>query len=588
MRLPTTPIRRSGLAALATTLVIGGAVTGAGTAHAEAEFDLARVSGDNRYATSAKAAEAFGAARTVILASGEPGRYPDALAANYLAGVENAPVLLTKRDATPDVVKKAIEDSGARNIVLVGGEGAISAEQEQALSQDYQVRRLAGDDRYGTASAIIEDGGDAQGDTALLATGTNFPDALGGGPVAFGEKMPLAITRVGDMPDDVLAALKSAGVTKVLVLGGKSAVSDAVVEELKKEGIEVTERFAGADRAETSAMLGRYAIESLDFSDTAANVASGYVDGDGADALGGAALTGKQNRVLLITKTQDTAGAAILAFLKDFADTLEEGLVFGGTSAVAQDLELTLEKAVLGSGAQIGNELYDTPQEALDAAKEGDTVTVFGQDNPGFTVKTKGVTVQGEGQAAVDAAVQVVGVDGVTIKNLTITPSNVGGEVAGVYLDNAEGVTISGNAFTGTAQEGSGVINTSGGADEVATITKNTFVNLLRGTFANPSAEYTIDDNVFRDNKVGTANDAPSTITGNRFLDNTVEGIGLGVAGSTVTGNSFGPHDVYVKDYTADKAYDLAKMITDNSFENEVTVTEDGTAIVDKKEPAAP
>lgn len=584
----STSTHRLGLAALATSLVLGGSVLGAGTAQAAADADLDRVAGANRYETAALAADRFGRTGTVILASGEPGRYPDALAANYLAGLENAPVLLTKKDTTPDVVKQAIRDSGARNVVLVGGESAISSGQEQALSQDYTVKRLAGDDRYGTATAIIERGGDTPGDTALLATGTNFPDALGGGPVAFAEDMPLAITKPGDLPDDVLAALKSAGVSKVLVLGGESAVGQAVVDELKKEGIEVTKRFAGSDRAETSAMLGRHAVANFGFSETAVNVASGYVEGDGADALGGAALTGKQERALLITKTQDTAGAAVLAFLEDFSDSLTDGLVFGGDSAVAQDLELELEKAILGSGAQVGNELYDTPAEAVTAAKEGDTITVFGTENEGFTVDKPGVTIRGEDGAAVTSAIEVLGVDGVTIADLTITPSNVGGEVAGIYLDNAEDVTITGNSIEGTAQEGTGVINTSGGADEVATIRNNTFGNLLRGTFANASAEFTIDDNVFRDNKVGTANDAASTITGNRFIDNAVEGIGLGVPGSTVTGNSFRPHDVYVKDYTTDKTYDLEKMITDNTFDEEVTVTEDGRAIVEKQETATP
>ncbi len=97
------------------------------------------------------------------------------------------------------------------------------------------------------------------------------------------------------------------------MLGGESAVSKAVETELKDKGITVEKRFAGTDRAETSAMLARYAITNLGFKDTAVNVASGYVKGDGADALGGAALTGKQERALLITKSEDTAGAAILS-----------------------------------------------------------------------------------------------------------------------------------------------------------------------------------------------------------------------------------------------------------------------------------
>ncbi|HEU4514805.1 MAG TPA: cell wall-binding repeat-containing protein [Nocardioidaceae bacterium] len=584
MRTPMN-IRRVGLATLATSLVLGGSVVTAGSASAEADFDFQRVSGENRYDTSAKAAEAFGAANTVIIASGERGRYPDALAANYVAGLENAPVLLTRQDETPAEVKQAIKDSGARNIIIVGGESAVSAAQEQALSQDYSVKRLAGDDRWGTAAAIIAEGGDAQGDTALLATGMNFPDALGGGPVAFAEKMPLAITKVDDMPDNVVDELKAAGITKVLVLGGESAVSKAVETELKDKGITVEKRFAGTDRAETSAMLARHAIANFGFKNTAVNVASGYVKGDGADALGGAALTGKQERALLITKSEDTAGAAILKFLGDFAGTLTEGLIFGGTSALTQSLELQLEKAVLGSGAQIGNVLYDTPQEAIDAAKAGDTVTVFGQDNPGFTVKTAGLTVKGENGASVKEAIQVLGVDDVTISGLTITPSNVGGQVAGIYLDNAEDITITGNTVLGTANAGAGVINTSGGEAETATIRNNTFRDLLQGVFANPSATYVIDDNVFRNNTAASANDTASTITDNRFINND-EGIGLGAAGSTVTGNSFGDNEVYVKDYTSDPAnYDLQNMITENDFDNEVTVTEDGSAIVDK--PAA-
>jgi hypothetical protein len=61
------------------------------------------------------------------------------------------------------------------------------------------------------------------------------------------------------------------------------------------------------------------------------------------------------------------------------------------------------------------------------------------------------------------------------------------------------------------------------------------------------------------------------------------------VAGSTVTGNSFAPHeDAYVRDYTTEKVYDLKKMITDNTFENEVEVSADDTEIVDKDTTATP
>ena len=130
-------------------------------------------------------------------------------------------------------------------------------------------------------------------------------------------------------------------------------------------------------------------------------------------------------------------------------------------------------------------------------------------------------------------------------------------------------------------------MNSSGGeAKEIAEISDNTFRDLRQGVFANDSAEFVIDGNLFRDNFVGSANDATSEITDNRFIGNEFEGIGLGAPESTVTGNSFAPHEeAYVRDYT--DSYDLAAMIEANEFENEVEVDETDDSIVDKDETTA-
>jgi putative cell wall-binding protein len=579
-----TPRRRAGIAALATSLVLGASLATAGSASAAPDFGFDRIEGANRYATSAAAATEFGKADTVILASGEKGRYPDALTANYLAGVKNAPILLTRKDSVPTEVKKAIADSDAKTVLIVGGTDVVSQSVQDDLDGTYTVRRIAGPNRFATAAAVIDEGDKASTDTALLATGRNFPDALGGGPLAFAEKMPLAITEADDAPDNVVKSLDRAGITKVLVLGGKDVVSDAVVQELADSGISLVKRFDGVDRADTAAQLAEYEIAQYNFSKAAVNVASGYNDGDGADALGGAPLSGKTQRPLLITKTQNAPGAAVLKFLGDHSATLTEGTIFGGTAALTKDAENQMVKAVLKDGAlnQTTNAFYPTAQAAVDAAKAGETINLFGS-NAGFVVKTKDLEIVGDSGATVTSAISVLGVDGVSISGLKITPSNVGGpQVAGIYLDNAEGVTITGNDISGGPANGAGVINTSGGDNEVATISDNKLHDLTQGVYANPSATFTITGNEFRDNVAGSANDAVSTIKGNEFVNNT-EGVGMSVAGSTVTGNSFvNSSDDHVGDYTSDKAYDLDAIIAANTFDEEVVVNADGTKIVDK------
>ena len=584
--MPST-VRRTGLAALATSLVLGGSIAAAGTASAEARFDLNRISGTNRYETAAKTAKEFGTADTVILVSGESGRYPDALTANYLAGLKDAPVLLTQKDTTPTDTKAAIKDTGAGNIIIVGGTSAVSQEQQDALDGTYNVRRVAGADRYATAAQVIAEGDEAQGDTALLATGLDFADALGGGPVAFAEDMPLAITRPNDAPDNVVKELQKAGISKVLVLGGEAAVGKAVVDELDQAGITVEERFNGADRAETSALLAQYAIDTYKFDATAVNVASGYVDGDGADALGGAPLTGKQNRALLITKSRTAAGAGVTQFLSDNAKTLTDGTIFGGEAALDSSVEYAMEKTVLGSGAQntTTGEMYDDVQSAVTDATKGDTITVFGTDNEGFTVTTDGLTIKGEDDAAVTTAIVVQGADDVTIAGLALTPSSTGGQIAGIYLNDVDHAKIEANTVTGNgngASAGAGVINETGGADEVASIIGNHFADLHQGVFANPSADFTIKTNVFDNNAAGSANDAASTITDNQFVNND-EGVGLGVTGSTVEGNSFANNSPdHVGDYTDNTSYDLKQMIADNHFDEAVVVSDDDKFIQDE------
>ena len=307
-------------------------------------FAFTRVAGSDRYGTSVDTAKAFGASTDVILASGDNGHYADALTANYLAGIKGAPILLTQKDSTPSAVALQIAASGAQNVWIVGGYAVISAAQETALKTQYAVHRLAGADRYLTAAAVIGAGGTARSTTAILATGQNFPDALGGGALSYVKGMPLAITQTDTLPASTLTALQSAGTTNVIILGGPTIVTQKVVDALAAGGISVLTRLAGIDRSATSALLAEYEINQ-GLLNTGVNVASGFALGGGADALGGGALSGQQNRPLLITNSAAQAGPGVDAFLTGHSDSLVGGYLFGGTGAVSAAVEATMTAA---------------------------------------------------------------------------------------------------------------------------------------------------------------------------------------------------------------------------------------------------
>src|SRR5664280_10213 len=169
-------LRRVGIVGLST-LVATTMMTG--VASANSTFAFTRLAGVDRYATSVATAVQFGHSTDVILASGEAGHYPDALTANYLAGAKSAPILLTQAASTPANIATQIAASGATHVWIVGGTTVISAAQAATLASTYTVTRLGGADRYATATQVMG-AVTATGHTALLATGENFPDAIGG------------------------------------------------------------------------------------------------------------------------------------------------------------------------------------------------------------------------------------------------------------------------------------------------------------------------------------------------------------------------------------------------------------------------
>src|ERR1035437_152495 len=424
-------LRRVGIVGLSTLVAT---TMMSGVASANSTFAFTRIAGVDRWATSVATAQQFGASTDVILANGENGHYADALTANYLAGAKHAPVLLTQAAATPANIAAQITASGATHVWIVGGTTVVSAAQEATLASTYTVTRLGGADRYATASQVMG-AVTATGHIALLATGDNFPDALGGGALSYAKGMPLAITQSNTLTPSTLAALKSAGTKSVLVLRGTDAISQGVVDSLATNHITVAQRFNGADRAETSSLLADYEI-SQGFSATAVNVASGYVNGGGADALGGSALSGQENRPLLITNSNIVEGAAVDAFLVNHAPTLASGFIFGGTFAISQAVQDSMTAAATTVAT---NQAYTVVPSTATTKAIGGVVSY---------------TVTGLGTAPVD--VQLFNASNVTVATggqVTFTGTNPGGtgnfalqgtNSAALTIVNAQTTTING------------------------------------------------------------------------------------------------------------------------------------------------
>jgi hypothetical protein len=113
------------------------------------------------------------------------------------------------------------------------------------------VPGLGGADRYETAALVAERVLAASPDpvTAVLVTGTNFPDALVAG--VWHEQSVIVPTRVDAVPWSSLEVLANSRVTQLVIVGGTAVVSSRVEAFVSLLGKPVT-RVAGADRYATS------------------------------------------------------------------------------------------------------------------------------------------------------------------------------------------------------------------------------------------------------------------------------------------------------------------------------------------------
>jgi uncharacterized protein YjdB len=113
----------------------------------------------------------------------------------------------------------------------VGGKGVLSTSIDSSLVNS---KRLSGADRYLTNLSINNEFADNFNfDTVYLASGNDFPDALGGAALAAKNNAPIFLTDKNSISLENINFLKSKNVKHVVILGGLGVVSGSVDNTVK-------------------------------------------------------------------------------------------------------------------------------------------------------------------------------------------------------------------------------------------------------------------------------------------------------------------------------------------------------------------
>ena len=304
-----------------------------------------RVSGEDRVATAIRLARSAPVASdTIVLARADDPT--DALVAGPLAGVLDAPVLITAPDRLDPRVLDEIRRRDASEVVVVGV--APTADVIASLrAAGLDVTRIAGTDRFTTADTVARAVWDATGAgpgarTALLALGEHpipsrqWPDAMVGSYLGAATGQPVLLTGPDGLPADTAELLGT--VHALTVIGGTVAIPGEVVAGLDAS----VRRLAGEDRYATAVQVLEHLASrvSVDVEQVWAATGTNWPDAITA----GPAVAARGEALVLIDGSGSGFSTATSAWMQRHADATTAGRVIGGTVAVVGDALTTFSR----------------------------------------------------------------------------------------------------------------------------------------------------------------------------------------------------------------------------------------------------
>lgn len=131
----------------------------------------------------------------------------------------------------------------------------------KVFAKDIKINRIAGQDRFDTSAKISQNGW-SESYYAVLVNGNMYADAAVSSPLAYKFEAPILLVNKDSIPTNIVTELQRLKTKKVFIIGGTSAISKNVEDQLSSLGISIEERIAGNDRFETALKVKHHLISA--------------------------------------------------------------------------------------------------------------------------------------------------------------------------------------------------------------------------------------------------------------------------------------------------------------------------------------
>lgn len=272
--------------------------------------------------------------------------FADSMSATGLAGVLDAPILLTSQSYLSHSTLSELKRLGVRTVYLIGGEVALPAasiEPGLRAAGVTDIRRVAGSSASDTslecaeAIASLKQNPSEPLDKIIVATPTTFEDAISMSSFAYAYRVPILLQSDGanvherSLSDEAKGFVSSHGRNAtVFVPGGVNAVSwESAEGTFGKRVVRLTE---GTTAYDTSNYIANYMVDHGYLDPSVVTVACGASGAKGLDGLAGGALAGRSNGVMLLMNGNPALGPVDNTVVDGFI--AERGSQITGVNAI--------------------------------------------------------------------------------------------------------------------------------------------------------------------------------------------------------------------------------------------------------------
>ena len=206
--------------------------------------------------------------------------------------------------------------------------------------------RAAGETRYATMAALLPKAPWKAERTVVLASGSNYPDALAAASLAGAYDAPIVLTEPNSLSVDAADMIEQLSPNVIYVVGGEAAVSKSAVDTAAyyaADGCKVF-RIAGDTRLETSLAIAKRVRQKSTASDTLI-VATGF---NYADALSVSPFAFAYKSPIFLCGSNGLSADAISYI---YGAGFKRAILVGGTAAVPDRVKQQLTSADISSGS---------------------------------------------------------------------------------------------------------------------------------------------------------------------------------------------------------------------------------------------